>query len=384
VEIIFFFRPDNVYAITAKQVATKEGHMKLQDFALTPLLSYQNFTRFYPKKKNLIDFKSPEIEFKDICLGNNEIKTSQVRLSSPILKMYITNGKPAQNESRFIYNVNLENLLAENAKIEVLNPNGSPLFGAENLTLQVNQFLMNEQSSKGNIPFHYHDFKIEGKGMRCFSDTQNVNVGQFLISPKFADFQNISVNPTLVLPQKSSFDLTVNQLQLKINEWKLIDNKLSVNIQYVLVDALKGKITSAKNIQKKQATFAGLHFPLLIKKVLFRNSNIQIDSENPPVQFNNLNARLQNLEMNEKSVKNKIPFQIGFYSLTTSNFNYRTQFYNLSSSFLKLSENSLQVLNFAMKPRVSRAQFIRRWIQPINATGSNSLSFWEKISLGVL
>jgi hypothetical protein len=27
---------------------------------------------------------------------------------------------------------------------------------------------------------------------------------------------------------------------------------------------------------------------------------------------------------------------------------------------------------------------IKWWIQPINATGSNSLSFWAKISLGVL
>jgi hypothetical protein len=29
-------------------------------------------------------------------------------------------------------------------------------------------------------------------------------------------------------------------------------------------------------------------------------------------------------------------------------------------------------------------QIIVWWIQPINATGSNSLSFWAKISLGVL
>ena len=64
----FFFRPDNVYAFTAKYVTTKENQMSIKDFALVPLLSYQNFTKFYPKKRNLFDFKSSEIDFKDIIL----------------------------------------------------------------------------------------------------------------------------------------------------------------------------------------------------------------------------------------------------------------------------------------------------------------------------
>ena len=354
-----FFRPDNVYAFTAKYITTKGGQMSLQNFALNPLLSYQNFRRFYPKKRNLFDFKSTIIEFKDIDLENNEIKLSQVSLKNPVLKMYTTNVKPAEKEKSFTYNVNLEDLIAENAKIEILNPNGSPLFGAENLSLKVNQFLMNEESAKGNIPFQYNDFKINGTGIQYFSDTQNINVGQLTIDPKSANLLNISVKPTAVVPQKSSFDLTAKQLQLKINEWKFIDNKLSLNIQNVLVETVKGKITSAKNPQKRQATFEGLHFPLSVKNVVVKNSNIEINSKNQPLQFNNFNATLQNIEINEKSVKNKIPFDIGFYSLTTSNFNYRTQFYNLSSSLLKLSKNSLQVLNFAMKPTVSRAQFIR-------------------------
>jgi len=354
-----FFRPDNVYAFTAKHITTKEAQIKLQNFALIPLLSYQNFTRFYPKKRNLFDFKTSEIEFKDIVLKDNKITLTRFHVKNPVLKMYTTNSKPAEKEKSFTYDVHLEDLIAENAKIEILNPNGSPLFSAENLSLKVNQFLMNEESAKGNIPFQYNDFKINGNGIRYFSDTQNINVAQLSINPKFGDLQNISVKPTVVLPQKASLDLTAKQLQLKINEWKFINNKLSLNIQNVLVDAVKGKITSAKIPQKKQVSFGGIHYPLTIKNVVLKNSDLVLDRKNQPMTFNNLNATIQNVEMNEKTVKNSIPFQTGFYSLTSSNFNYKTKFYHLSSSSLQLSKNSLQVLNFAMKPTVSRAQFIR-------------------------
>jgi len=75
--------------------------------------------------------------------------------------------------------------------------------------------------------------------------------------------------------------------------------------------------------------------------------------------FNDLNAKIQNLEINAKTAKEAFSFKTGFYSATTRNFSYRTQFYNLSASLLKFSRDGAQISNFAMKPTVSRAQYIR-------------------------
>jgi len=128
----FFFRPDNVYAFTAKYVTTKENQMSIKDFALVPLLSYQNFTKFYPKKRNLFDFKSSEMEFKDIILKDNKFNLTNVRFENPELKMYTTNVIPSEKKKSFTYDVNLEDVLMNNAKIKILKPNGTPLFIAEN------------------------------------------------------------------------------------------------------------------------------------------------------------------------------------------------------------------------------------------------------------
>ncbi len=46
-----FFRPDNVYAFTARSISTEDGQMSVKNFAMIPLLSYQNFLKYHPKKK---------------------------------------------------------------------------------------------------------------------------------------------------------------------------------------------------------------------------------------------------------------------------------------------------------------------------------------------
>ena len=186
-----------------------------------------------------------------------------------------------------------------------------------------------------------------------------MNVASLNIDPKSANLTNISVKPTAISPNKSSMDLNLQHLQLKIKEWKFIENKLSLNIDDVLVNSLNGKITSAKNPQKKKPTFEGIQFPLTIKNVVLKNSDLIISTKNQPLAFHHLNANIQNIELNANTVKNAIPFKTGFYSLTTKNFDYKTKFYNLSASLLKLNKNAVQMTNFAMKPTVSRAQFIR-------------------------
>lgn len=355
----FFFRPDHVYAFTAKYITTKDGQIKVKNFALNPLLSYQNFTKFYPKKRNLFDFKTSELDFKDIVFKNDKITLTKVRLEKPILKMFTTNVKPLEKEKSFTYDVNLEDLVMNDAQISILKPNGNRLFAAENLSMNLNKFLMNSETAKGKIPFQYGDFKIAGTNINYFSETQNVSVAGLNINPKSADLTNISVKPIAISPTKSSLDLTLQQVQLKIKEWNFIDNKLALNIDNVFVDALKGKIISAKNPQKKKPNFEGIQFPLTIKNVVLKNSDLIIESKNQPLGFHNLNANFQNVEMNENTIKNPIPFKTGFYSLTTKNFNYKTKFYNLSASLLKMNKSEVQISNFAMKPTVSRTQFIR-------------------------
>lgn len=356
----FFFRPDNVYAFTAKYITTKDGQMSLKDFAMNPLLSYANFTKYYPKKRNLFDFKSSEMEFKDMVLKDDKITLTKVRFENPDLKMFTTNVKPLEKKKSFTYDVQLEDVLFNNAKINILNPNGTPFFAAGNLTMKINKFAMNEQTAKGNIPFQYNDFTINGKEVFYSSNTQNVNVEALSINPKSANLQAVSVKSTVSKSDKTLLDIDAKQVNLAIKEWNFVENKLKLNIDNVVINELNGKIKGSTSPKKKvKPAFEGISFPLIVKNVSLKNSNLIYDKGSQPLTFKDLNANIQNIELNANTIKGEIPFKIGNYSFTTRNFNYKTEFYNLSSSLVKVNKNTIQISNFAMLPTVSRAQFIR-------------------------
>ncbi|MBF8457873.1 hypothetical protein IV494_11860 [Kaistella sp. G5-32] len=354
-----YFRTDNIYAFTTKYITTKEGQISVKDLAVIPLLSYQNFRRFYPKKRNLFDFRSSELEFKDIKFKDDKITLTRVRFENPDLKMFTTNVKPAEKQKSFKYDVNLEDVIFNNAKINIVNPNGSPLFSAGNLTMNINKFLMNEETAKGNIPFQYNNFKLNGKQINYVTNTQNVHVAAVSISPKLADLKNISVKPTVSVSDKTLLDLTAQNINLKINEWNFLNNKLNLKVDNILVNELNGKIVGAENPKKRKPAFEGIAFPLIIKNVSLKNSNLVYEKGKQPLLLKDLNANIQNIELNETTIKEKIPFKIGFYSLSTRNFNYDTKFYHLSASLLKVNKNTVQISKFAMIPKFSRAQFIR-------------------------
>lgn len=381
----FFFRPDNVYAFTAQSISTEDGQMSVKNFVMIPLLSYQNFLKYYPKKRNLFDVKATEMSFKDILIKKNKLSLTNVKFENPEIKMFTTDVKSDEKKKSFTYDVNLENVLLNKAKINILKSNGESLFGAEQLTMKITRLVMNDETAKGNIPFQYENFDIHGKNINYGSASQHVKVVSLKINPKSADLLNVSVKPTSIHPDKTSLDLTAQSLQLNINKWEFLKNKLNLDIETVLVNQLNGKIKSAHNPKKKKPTFEGIQFPLKIKNVVVKNSNIEIDSKNQPLVFKDLNANIQQIEMNDQTIKDGIPFKIGNYSLTTRNFNYKTKFYNLSASLLKLNKNTVQISNFAMKPTVTRAQYIRMIpsekdlydlkINQVNATGK-----WDLVS----
>lgn len=380
-----FFRPDNVYAFTARSISTEDGQMSVKNFAMIPLLSYQNFLKYHPKKRNLFDVKALEMSFNNILIKKNKLSLTNVKFEQPEVKMYTTDVKSQQKKKSFTYDVNLENVLLDNAKITILKSNGTTLFGAENLTMNIDRLVMNDETAKGNIPFHYENFDIHGKNINYGSANQNVKVANLKINPKSADLSNVSVKPTSTQADKTSLDLTAQRLQLKINSWKFLQNKLKLDVETVLVNQLNGKIKTANNPKKRKPTFEGIQFPLKVKNVFVKNSNLEIDSKNQPLIFKDLNATIQQIEMNEQTIKDDIPFKTANYKLTTRNFNYKTKFYNLSASLLKLNQNSLQISNFAMKPTVSRAEYIRMIptekdlydlkINQVNAKGS-----WDLVS----
>lgn len=378
-----FFRPDNVYALTVSKINTTDGHMSVENFRLTPLLTLSQFKRFYPQKTKLLDLSIPKMNFKEIILKKNVISLANADFQNPVFKVYATGIVPKKTEKKRNFEVNLEDIKFTNATIEVNKPDGNKLLSAKNIHVNVNKLLFNEETSKQVIPINYNDFKFSAKEV-YFDGDQNVNVESIALNRTSGEIRNISFNPKASNPVTTAIALKSNHIAFNINKFEFIDRKLNLDIKDVLVENVNGTIKAGENKQRVKAGSNGIQ-SIVIRKLSLKNSNITYDKGSQPLIFNDLNAVVNTIEIVPKVDNTGLGFKVKDYFLTTKNFAYKTKFYNMSVGLLKLNKNKIQINNFAMKPLVSRAQFIKmipveRDLYDLKAVQITAEGNWELFS----
>lgn len=354
----FFFRPDNVYALKIDKITTSNGQMSVENFRLIPLLTFAQFKRFYPQKPKLFQFDIQKMDFKDVVLKKNRVSLANADFQNPVLSIYTTNASVKKSEKPFSYEVNLDDIRLNNATVQVMKPDGNKLFFARNLNVNVNQLKLDKETMENVVPVGYKDFRFSGKDIH-FSNHQEINAESIALNPKSGEIRNISIVPNGSAQGKTSMNLTAAHIAFNINQWEFIDKKLNLDVKDVLVSNINGTIKGGTIKPNKKVNLNGIQFPIIVRKVTLKNSNIVYDKGAQPLAFNDLNATINDIELLEKADKTGINLKIKDYFLTTRNFAYKTKFYHMSVGLLKLNKNKVQVNNFAMKPLVSRAQFIK-------------------------
>lgn len=354
----FFFRPDNVYAITINTINTSDGQMSVENFKLIPLLSFEQFKKYYPKKTQLFEFSIPKIDFKDVVLNKNKVALADAEFENPLLTVYNTGAKKEKKEEeRSNFEVNLENIKLKNAVAQINKPDGNKLLSAANLNLNINKLVFNKETSEQIIPVGYNDFTFSGKDI-TYSDHQNINIGSIALKPTNGEINNVSFTPGSPESEKTTMNLKTNHIAFNINKLEFANKKLNLDIKDVLIENLNGTIKAGENKAKKN-TSPGIIQSVIVRKVSLKNSNIIYDKGKEPLAFHDLNATVNDIEIGTKPNGQNLSFKVKNYFLTTRNFAYKTQFYNISVGLLKLNKNKVQINNFGMKPLVSRAQFIK-------------------------
>lgn len=379
----FFFQPDDIYTLKIDNITTTNGQMSVENFQLTPIITFEQFKKLYPQKPQMFQFSIPKMNFKDIVLKKNKASLANADFQNPFLKVYKTGfvaSKKAEKKRNF--ELNLEDIKLNNAKIQIVKPNETDLFYAEDLSVNVNKLEFTKESSQEVIPILYKDFKIAGKGI-YYNDQQNISVESFSLNPKGGQIRNIVAKPTS--SPKMAMDFKTNLIQFAINDFKFVDKKLNLDVKDVLIDGLNGKITEGKVIPKKKTAVEGIQFPIVVRKISLKNSNITYENKKQPLTFNDLNATVNQLELVENNAKNGMAVKVKDYALTTKNFVYKTEFYKMNVGALALNKNKIEINQFAMIPLVSRAQFIRmipveRDLYDIKVSQISALGNWDLFS----
>lgn len=382
----FFIRPDDVYALRINSIKTSDGQMSIDNFQLVPVLDFDQFKKYYPKKNKLFQFVIKKMEFKDVVLKKNKVSLGNATFYNPNLLIYTTSAVPVKAKKPSDFELNLENIKLNNATVQIMKPNGTKLMHVKDLNVDVDHLKFDKETRAEIIPVGYKDFKVSGKDV-SFSNHQDFTFGSINLTPKKGEIKEISIVPNGTAPEKTSMNLVADYIGFTVNKWDFVDKKMNLDVKDILLKHIKGKITAgatkAKNIKKPNLD--GIQFPILIRKVVLQNSDITYDKDNQPLSFNDLNATIHDIQLLSKKDNSGIETKIKNYVLSTRNFGYKTQFYTMTAGFLKLNQNNIKVTGFAMKPLVSRAQFIRmipveRDLYDITANQITANGTWDLFS----
>lgn len=353
----FFFRPDETYAITIHKINTRDGQMSVENFRLTPLLSFAQFKKFYPKKPQLFEFSVPKMEFKDVVLTKNKVSLTNADFQNPAFTVYNTGVKAIKSNKNSNFEVDLKNIKLNNAVVHINKQDGNKLLSVGNLNLNINQLMFNKESSQQVIPIGYKDFLLAGKDIQ-YSNHQNISIRSFALSPKSGEIMDVLLTSGTPSVEKTAAVLKTNHIAFNINKLEFLNKKVNLDLKDILIDNVNGTIKTGEKKQNKTSG-PGIIQSVVVGKMSLKNSNITYDNGKEPLVFHDLNATLNAIELAPKSNQPGLSFKVKDYYLTTRNFAYKTQFYNMSLGLLKLNKNKVQINNFAMKPLVSRAQFIK-------------------------
>lgn len=356
----FFVRPDDVYALKIDAINTSNGQMTVNNFQLVPVLDFEQFKKYYPKKNKLFQFAVKKMEFKDLVLKKNKLSLANASFHEPNLLMYTTDVVTVKAKKPSDFELNLENIKLSNATVQVMKPNGNKLLYAKNLNIDVNQLKFDKETREELIPVGYKNFQVSGKEI-MFSNHQDFTFGSVILNPKKGELRNISIIPNGNAPERTSMNLTTDYIRFTINKWDFTDKKMNLDINEILLNRVKGKIIAGTNkpASHKKPDVKGIQFPVIIRKVALQNSDITYSKNNQPLSFQDLNATINDIQLVTKKDNSGIEAKIEKYTISTKNFGYKTKFYNMTAGTLKLDQNTVNASSFAMKPLVSRAQFIK-------------------------
>lgn len=353
-----FFQSADIYAINVNKITTTNGQVSVDGFYLKPIIDLGQFIKKYPKKKQLIAATIQKMDFKDVLLKDNKISLKNAVFQNPDIVIYTTNAIPDKVKKAVGFEFDLEDFKFNNATLQVNKPNGNKLLFAKNVNLNIKNIEFSKETSVEMIPLRYKDFSFSGKEVE-YSNHQDIKAESIVLNPQKGDIRNISIVPNDFKSGKTTMDLKASQIVFNINKWEVADKKLNLDIKDVLVNQVDGTIHAGTVKSDKKSDFSGIQFPVLVRNVILKNSNITYDKENQPLTLNNLKASFKNIELHGKSDNSGLAIKVKDYTMTAKNFAYKTKFYNMTSGLLELNKNNVRIDRFVMKPLVSRAEFIR-------------------------
>ncbi|SDE74560.1 AsmA family protein [Epilithonimonas hungarica] len=335
-------------SISANQIKIKTKQPNnLESIALEGSLDNLNISRL-----SIIEF-----------LKNNQIEANSIKLINPNLKVRSAKPRAEKNKKNPIP-FTIKNIEIQKGNIEVYKPDNTKLFSASNFDLDVKNLSLNQNPDE--LPFALDSYKISANLFYAqigdvyslnSSELKTINgeltINDFELKPS-VDFknweQNFKTQKTLydIKSKRISFnDLTFNKTKLSFRNAQVIDP----------VFILQNRDSKVVRSHKEKP-----NFNIDFENLDIKNGQFSILRSNgkKSLSLAKFDANLKGFLMDEETSKNKIPFTYKDYKVSGNQFFYDAgKYYNMDLSSLTMTSQNIDLKYFKLKPKVSRAEFVR-------------------------
>jgi len=297
-------------------------------------------------------------------IKNKKINTNSIRLTNPRLKIRLAQKKTKDSVKEPMPFL-IRNIDITKGNIDVINPDDSRAFSAKNLNLEIKNLSLNDNPNE--LPFALDSYKITAKDLFAkISDVYTINSsdvktnnGQLEINDfelkSILDFKDWEKSFT---KQKSLFSIKSKKISfndLVFDKTKLnLNNAQFINPEFVIQNR-DAKIIKPKNTEKNG-------IDLNFANIDIKNGTLSMLKSNgeKSLSLAKFDANVKEFLMDDETSKNKLPFKFKDYKIVGNTFFYDSgKYYNLSLSSFNLSSQSIDLMNFKMIPKMSRAEFVR-------------------------
>lgn len=297
-------------------------------------------------------------------IKNKKINTNSIRLTNPRLKIKLAQKK-TKDSVREPMPFLIRNIDITKGNFEVINPDNSKVFAAKDFNLEIKNLSINDNPDE--LPFALDSYKITAKDFFAkISDVYTINSSDVKTNNGQLEINDFELKSVLdfkdweksYMKQKSLF--SIKSKKISFNDLVFDKTKLNLkNAQFLdpefIIQNRDEKIIRPKNSKKNgiDLNFANIDIKNGILSMLKSNGEKSLS-------LAKFDANVKNLIMDEETSKNKLPFKFKDYKIVGNTFFYDSgKYYNISLSSVNMSSQSIDLMNFKMIPKMSRAEFVR-------------------------
>ena len=246
--------PDEVYKVTAKNIDTENGKLSVKDFEILPQVKLKNFQQKFPNK-NLVHFEASELSFNKTELKNNRISFNEILFSQPKLTLFESKMKKKRSKKTLPYELDLKNIVFQNAQFDLKDFHGKQKLSVKNINASVNNFLVNEETIKGKIPFSYKDYRIKtGDILFKVNEFYQLKMNNLFANKEGWQFNDFSMFPLLsrqefsrkIKTEKDWYHIKIAKTKISGIDFKFTNNQPNVNINTIDFNGVEAIIFRSK------------------------------------------------------------------------------------------------------------------------------------------